>query len=207
MNATGNQPCKMRHIDHQIGAHLVGNGAKPGEIDNPRIGRAPGHDDFRLVLLCEPLDFFEVYPMIVLSYAVLNGVHPLARKVRLGPVSQVSARGQGHPEDRIARLAERDIHTQIGLRARMRLHVYISAIEKLFCPFAGQFLSDIDILAAAVIAASGISFRIFVGHHGPGRFEDRLRDDILRGDQFDLPLQPAKFAPDRLVELRIPIRE
>ena len=34
----------MRHVDHQIGADRIGDRAKTGEIDDPRIGAAAGDD-------------------------------------------------------------------------------------------------------------------------------------------------------------------
>ena len=50
MRAAGDESGEMRHVDHQIGADLVGDLAEALEIDDARIGRAAGDDDLRLVL-------------------------------------------------------------------------------------------------------------------------------------------------------------
>ena len=41
------QPGEMRHVDHETGADVVGDRAKAGEVDDPRIGGAAGDDQLR----------------------------------------------------------------------------------------------------------------------------------------------------------------
>jgi hypothetical protein len=60
MRATGHEAGEMRHVDHEIGADLVGDLAEAGEIPVPGIGRAAGDDDLRLVLDGEALDLLHV---------------------------------------------------------------------------------------------------------------------------------------------------
>ena len=74
--ARGNEPGEMRHVDHQIGADGIGDGAETREIDDARIGGAAGDDQGRLMLLGQPLDLVIVDAMIVLAHAVLHGIEP-----------------------------------------------------------------------------------------------------------------------------------
>ena len=50
MRAAGDQAGEMRHVDHQIGADLVGDLAEAREVPDARIGGAAGDDQLRLVL-------------------------------------------------------------------------------------------------------------------------------------------------------------
>ena len=89
----------------------------------------------------------------------------------------------------------------------MRLHIGELAAEQLGHPLDGQPLGDVDELAAAVIALARQAFGIFVGEHGALRFQHRARDDVLRGDQFDLVALAAEFEPDRLGDLGIALAQ
>ena len=64
----------------------------------------------------------------------------------------------------------------------MRLHIGEAAAEQLGDALDGQLFGDVDELAAAVIAFARQPFGIFVGEHRALRFQDRARDDVLRGD-------------------------
>ena len=55
---------------------------------------------------------------------------------------------------------------------------------------------DIDILTTAVIPAAGIALGIFVRQHRALRFQNGPGHDVLRGDQLDLVLLPAKLVID-----------
>ena len=63
--------------------------------------------------------------------------------------------------------------------------------------------SDVDELAAAVVALARIAFRVFVGQHRPLRLEHGARDDVFRGDELDLVALAAEFELDRAGDLRI----
>ena len=66
------------------------------------------------------------------------------------------------------------------------------AAEQLLRPLDGERLGDVDELAAAVIALARIALGVFVGQHRALRLEHGARDDVLRGDQLDLVLLPAR---------------
>ncbi len=104
MHPAGDQPGEMRHVDHQIGADLVGDRAKPGEIDDPGIGAAAGDDQLRLVLLGLALDLVEIDAGVLGAHAIADRVEPLARQIGRRAVRQVAAGRQRHAEHRVARL-------------------------------------------------------------------------------------------------------
>ena len=79
-------------------------------------------------------------------------------------------------------LANASITDWLGLAAGMGLDVGKSTIEQLGHSLDRQFLGDIDILAAAIVTARRITFRVFVGHDGALRFQHGTRDDVLRSD-------------------------
>ena len=81
----------MRHVDHEIGADLVGDRSKPRKVDHARISRAAGDDDARLVLPRERSNLVEVDALIVAAHAVVNSLEPFAGEVRRRPVGQMSA--------------------------------------------------------------------------------------------------------------------
>ena len=58
-------------------------------------------------------------------------------------------------------------------------------------------------LATAVITASGISFRIFVGQNRTLSIKYRFRDNVLGGDEFYFVLLPLNFVKNGVRNLRI----
>ena len=71
----------------------------------PRIGRAAGDDQPRLVLAGEPLDLVEIDLMVVGPDAVLDRVEPFARQRRPGAVGEMAAGVERQAHDRVAGLA------------------------------------------------------------------------------------------------------
>ncbi len=207
MDTGRDQSGEMRHVDHEVRADLVGDRAETGEVDDPRVGRAAGDDDFRLVLERQPLDLVEVDQGIVAPDAVLNGMQPLAGDRRRRPVREVAAGGERHAQQRFARLHQREIDGAVGLRAGVRLHIGEFAAEQLLRPLDGERLGDVDELAAAVVAPAGIAFGILVGHHRALRLEHRPRDDVFRGDQLDVILLPPQFLADGGGDVRVGFRQ
>ena len=72
-----------------------------------------------------------------------------------------------------ARFRQGQHHGLVGLAAGIRLHVGKAAIEQFGDAVDCRLFGDIDILATAVVAASGIPFRVFVGHDRALRLEHR----------------------------------
>ena len=76
------------------------------------------------------------------------------------------------------------------------LDVGVLGAEQLLGAVDRQLLGDVDLLAAAVVAAAGVALGVLVGQHRADRFEHRLRHEVLRGDH----LQRALLAPQLGVE-------
>src|SRR3546814_14918242 len=93
------------HVDEQIRAHLVADGAEPLEIDEAWIGRAARDDHPGLVLQRHRLKRVIDYQVAVLVDAILHGVEPFARQRGPSAMRQVPARIQLHAEEGLAEMA------------------------------------------------------------------------------------------------------
>ncbi len=191
----------------EVGADLVGDRPEAGEVDDPRIGRAAGDDQLRLVLVGQALDLVEVDQAVLLAHAVLHGVEPFAREVRLGAVGQVPAGRERQAHDRVAGLQQRQHDALVGLRAGVRLDVDEAAVEQPLGALDRQALGDVDELAAAVVAAARIALGVLVGEQRALGLQHAQGDDVLRGDQLDLLLLAAQLVTDGFGKLRIAFGE
>ena len=205
MRAAGDEAGEMRHVDHQIGADLVGDLAEAAEIDDARIGRAAGDDHLGPMLLGEPLDLLHVDEVVVAAHAIGHDLEPAARHVDRRAVGEMAAGGEVEPHEGVAGLHQRHEHFGIGGGAGMRLHVGEGAAEQLGHPLDRQPLGDVDELAAAVIALARQAFGILVGQHRALRFEHGAADDVLRRDQLDLVALAAELERDGIGDLRIAV--
>ena len=203
MHAARHQAGEMRHIDHEIGADLVGDRAKAPKIDDARIGRAAGDDQLRPMLLCQPLGLVHVDQVIVAADAVRNRLEPAAGQIDRRAVGQMAAGGEVEPHEGVARPHQRQEHLGVGGRAGMRLHVGKGAAEQLGHALDREPLDDVDELAAAVIALARQPFGILVGEDRALRLQHGAADDILGRNQLDLVALPAQFAPDRICDFRV----
>src|SRR5690242_3668412 len=85
----------------------------------------------------------------------------------------------------------------------MRLHVRVIGIEQLLHTIDRELLYLIDDFAAAVIALSRKTFRVFVGERSAHRFEHRLRHEILTRDQLEAVALPIDLLIDEPCDIRI----
>ncbi len=134
------------------------------------------------------LHFVHVQQVIAFAHAVGHDVEPLAGHVDRGTMRQVTSRIQIETHEGVARLQQREEHGLVHLRAGIRLNVGEVDAEQLLGAFDGEFFSNVDELAAAVITLARITFRIFVRH-----------------DQFDLVALASQFLLDRAENFRIDI--
>ena len=203
MLARRDEAGEMRHVDHEGGAHFIGDGPEFGEIDVARIGRSAGDDQGGLMLLGERLDLFEVDQVVVAADAILHRVEPFSRHGGARAVGEVATGVEAHAEDRVAGLGQRQHHRAIGLRARVRLDVGEAAVEQTLGALDRQRLDRVRRFAALVVSAAGVAFGIFVGQHRPLRLEHCAADDILRRNQLDLGLLAGQFGGDPLGDRRV----
>ena len=141
--------------------------------------------------------------MIRLPNAVMNGVVQLTGKIEMHAVRQMSAMRQIHRQIRITRLENRQINRHVGLRAGMRLHVGVFGPEQFTDSLSRQIFDDIDEFTPAVVAATGISFSIFVGQHRAGRLQNGGTGIVLRSDQLQPFLLPGLFPDNRFPNSRV----
>ncbi len=193
----------MGHVDHEIGADRIGDGAHLREVDMARIGRAAGDDHLRLVLVGELGNFLIVDALVVAAHIVRHRLEPLAGQAHRRAVGQVTAGGEVEAEEGVARLHQREEHGGVRLRARMGLDVRKAGAEQLLGAVDGELFGHVDELAAAIIATARIALGVFVGQHRTLGFQHGARDDVLRGDQLDLVALAAELGIDGAGELGI----
>ncbi len=75
----------------------------------------------------------------------------------------MTAVGQTHTHDGIARFDKSKICRHVGLSAGVRLDIGVLRPEQLFSPLNGNGFYRIHIVTAAVITFAGITLSIFVG--------------------------------------------
>ncbi len=128
-----------------------------------------------------------VDPVVGLGHAVGRDVVEHPREVEPHAVRQVTAVGQVQAEDRVAR-GEELLHDR-GIRAGagVRLHVGVLGTEQLLGALPGELLSDVDLLAAAVVPLPGVALGVLVGQHAALGLQDRARGEVLAGDHLQRP--------------------
>jgi len=192
----GDQPGIVRNVRDQPGAGRVGYGAHAREVDLARIGGAAGEDQAWPGLTGKTVQFVIVDPFVILANAVRCGLEPPPRQADGRSVRQVAAAGEIEPHDPVARIEQREQDSDVGVRARMGLHIGMGRAEQPTGPADGELLDPIDRLAAAIVAAAGIALGIFVGEDRALRGPHLRADDVLRRDQLDMILLPSCFLPD-----------
>ena len=110
----------------------------------------------------------------------------LARHIHRRAVGQVAALGQVHPHDGVAQIQQGEVDRQVGLRARVGLHVGVLCAEQLAGPADGDVLHLVHIGTAAVIALAGQALGVLIGQHAAHGGHHRRGDDVLAGDQLDV---------------------
>ena len=193
----------VRHVDHEERADLLGDLGERRVIHRARIGARTGDQEFRLVLAREREDFVVIDQLGVFAHAVGDRIVELAAETDLRAVRQVAAVSEGHAQHRVAGLERRHEDGHVGLGARVRLNVGMIGAENLLGAIDRQALGEVDVLAAAVVAASRIAFGVLIGHHRGRRFAHRPAGVVLGGDQFEILALAALLEMDRGGDLRI----
>ena len=98
-----------------------------------------------------------------------------------------------HAEEGVARFEQGHVGGVVGLGAGVGLDVDVVGAEQRLGPVDRQFLADVDLLAAAVVAAAGVALGVLVGQHRADRVEDGLGHEVLRGDHLQRPLLAAQL--------------
>ena len=101
-------------------------------------------------------------------------------------VGEMTAMGEVHGENFVARFNGGEIDGHVRLRAAVRLHIDVLASEQPFRAIDRQLLGRIDVLAAAVPTLARVTFGVLVRHHATLCFHDGAAREILRRDQLDI---------------------
>ena len=193
----GDQAGEVRHVHQELGADLVGDGAEGGEVDDAGIGAAAG-DEQR-----GPFAQRQVAHLVVVDAAggridaVVHRLPDAAAVVDRGAVRQVPAMRQRHAHELAARRQEHHERREIGLRARVRLHVGVRRAEQLLQPVDGQLLHLVHHLAAAVVPLARVPLGVLVGERRAHRVDDGAAREVLARDELEAVLLPAQFLVDQ----------
>src|SRR5436309_4091647 len=85
----------------------------------------------------------------------------------------------------------------------MRLNVGMFGCKELFGALDGELFGHIDIFTAAVPAALGVAFGIFIGQDRALRLHDRQAGEIFAGDEFDVLLLALALVLDYISDVGI----
>ena len=106
-------------------------------------------------------------------------------------------------QDRVAGLEHREHRGRVGLRARVRLDVSVLGAEQLLGAVDRQLLDDVDMFAAAVVAAAWVTLGVLVGQHGTLRLEHAQRGEVLGRDHLQGGLLAVQLGGHRGGDLRV----
>ena len=185
MHAARHQAGDVGHVHHQVGAVAVGDLGQAGKVDGAGVSRRAGHQHLGPGLF-DGLFHLVVVDAAVLAHAIGDEVVVLARHIHRRAVGQVAALGQVHPHDGVAQVQQGEVDRQVGLRARVGLHVGVLCAEQLAGPADGDVLHLVHIGAAAVIALARQALGVLVGQHAAHGGHHGRGDDVLTGDQLDV---------------------
>ena len=165
-----------------------------------RIGGGTHGDQRGLQLAGGFFELVVVDALVLRADAVVGDLVETAGEIRLVAVGEVAAVGEVHGEDLVAGLEHGEVDGGVRLRAGVRLDVGVLGTEKLLGAVDGELLDDIDVFAAAIPAAAGIAFGVFVGEHRSLRLHHGGRGEVFRGDELDVVALAVLLGGDGVVD-------
>ena len=192
----------MGDVYHEDRAAGIGSFPELLEIDGPAVCGSAGDDHLRLCLDRKSLKLIVVDKAVVV-HTVRYNIEIGARDIGGAAVCQMSALAQVHAHQGIAGFEDREFYRQVGLRAGVRLDIRVLAAEELLRSLDCQRLDLIDDPAAAVIALSGIPFRVFIGQGASHSSHNRLAGPVLGSDQLNVIVLSLHFFFNGCGDLRI----
>ncbi len=201
------QPSEMGHVDHQRRFDLIGDLAEAREVQLARVGRPAGEQQLGAVLARETRHLVHVHQPRLRVGLIGHHLVEFPRDVELHAVGQVPAVGQRQAHNLLAGLQQRVIDGGVGLRTGVRLHVGVLGSEQCLGAVNRQLLADVDLLAAAVVAAARVALGVLVGQHRTDGFQDSEGHEVLRGDHLQRVLLAPKLTLHRRGDLRIHLGE
>src|SRR5438477_7990816 len=203
IDAAGDEPREMRHVDDENRTHFVRDRAKHWEVDDPRVRAAAANDDARRFLLRDVAHQIVIDAPRVFTHRVRRRLEERAGEIDRRPMGEMAAMRQREAEQRVAELGDGEIRGHVRLRARMRLHIRMLGAEQLLRAIDRELLDLIDNLTAAVVALPRQAFGVLVRERRPHRLEHRDRDKVFARDQLETVLLPRDLTTNELRDLRI----
>ena len=108
-------------------------------------------------------------------------------------MGEVPAVGQGEAKDLVAGGDHGGQRRGVGLRAGVRLDVGVFGAEEFLDAVDRELLGDVDVFAAAVVAAARVALGVLVGEDGALGFHHGARGEVLGGDHFQGAALAAKL--------------
>jgi hypothetical protein len=118
-------------------------------------------------------------------------------------VGEVAAVGEGQAHDLVAGLDHRGERGGVGLGAGVGLHIGELRAEQFLHAGDGQVLGDVDVLAAAVVAAARVALGILVRQDRALGFEHGAGGEVLGGDHLEGVALPGQFIAQDRRNLRV----
>ena len=193
MQSRGDESREVCHVNPELGSDLVGDLLHGLEIFDTRVGTPATDDHGRVGFERTLADDFRVNAEGFGVDSVGFGMVETPGEVDLHTVGKVSAMVECEAEHGVTRLDERLVDGCVGLRAGVGLHVDVFGAEQALGAFAGDGFDLVDLLAAAVVAASRIAFGILVGQHGALCLKHCTRHEVFGGDHFQAVLLSGQF--------------
>ena len=162
----GNQPGRMRHVDHKDGAHFICNFTHAFVIPFARVCRTAADNHFRTFAQGNFLHLIVVYTAgflikIIFAWSIDDTGSIYQRTVR-----KVSAVCQVQSHKFISRIQNGKEHGCIGLCAGVWLYIGPFGAKNLLQPVDSDLFALVYHLATAVVTLAGIAFGIFIGKAG-----------------------------------------
>jgi hypothetical protein len=208
----GDETRDVGHVDHQVGAHRVGNLAHALVVDQTAVGRRAGHEDLGSVERGRLLEH------VVVDDAGL-WVDPVWHRLEVGrhrrdlsgvglvAVGKMATVGEVQTHETVVRLHDGLVDLEVGWRAREGLDVDAPSvggqIEGLESTLLTQGLDSVNVLVAAVISGTGVTLRILVTHGRSQRIENSLGREVLRRNQHNRLLLTLDLVLNDALDLRV----
>ena len=203
----GDEAGDVRDVGEEQGADGAGDFTHAGEVDDAGVGAGADGDHLGLLALGRGGELVVVDQAVVLTDTVLHELIELAGEIGGVAVGEVAAVTEVHAEDLVTRLEHGGVDGEVGLGARVRLHVGVLGAEELLGTVDRELLDLVDELAAAVPAFARVTLGILVGQHAALGLQDRRVGEVLRGDELNVALLAGELGGDGGVELGIELRE
>ena len=91
----------------------------------------------------------------------------------------------------------------LAVRARVRLHVRVLGAEQALRALDRERLGDVDVLAAAVVAAAGVALGVLVREHGALGLQHRDGNEVLARDHLEVVALAPELELENLGDLGV----